>query len=84
VRQLADDAHFRDSPSVSRRHARITLSVGAATIEDLGSKNGTFVEGARITGPVPLREGVTVRLGSLTVTFRSDAVEGSTYSMTET
>ena len=37
-----------DSPRVSRRHARIVVSGGNATIEDLGSKNGTSVSGRRI------------------------------------
>ena len=39
---------FLDSPGVSRRHARITISAGRATIEDLGSKNGTFVGDQRV------------------------------------
>ena len=34
---------FLNSPGVSRRHALIKISAGRATIEDLGSKNGTFV-----------------------------------------
>ena len=41
---------FLNSAGVSRRHARITISAGRATIEDLGSKNGTFVGDQRVAG----------------------------------
>ena len=37
-----------DSPSVSRRHARISVTPADATIDDLGSKNGTYIRGQRI------------------------------------
>jgi DNA-binding winged helix-turn-helix (wHTH) protein len=52
-----------DAPGVSRRHARILLQEDGATLEDLGSKNGTFVEGARVASPRLLRDGDVVRLG---------------------
>jgi len=47
-----------DSPDVSRRHARLVVHGSSATLEDLGSKNGSFVRGIRITGPTPLESGV--------------------------
>lgn len=56
--------------SVSRRHARVLVEEGCAAVEDLGSKNGTFVDGARIEGPTPLRDGSEVRLGLASFTFR--------------
>jgi DNA-binding winged helix-turn-helix (wHTH) protein len=59
-----------DAASVSRRHARITLSAAQAMLEDLGSKNGTFVKGARVTAPTYLRDGDRVRFGSVLATFR--------------
>ena len=59
-----------DAPIVSRRHARITVSSAAVTIEDLGSKNGTFVRGARITAPVPLQDGDEVRVGDFSLVLR--------------
>jgi pSer/pThr/pTyr-binding forkhead associated (FHA) protein len=40
-----DAAAWIESASVSRRHARIVVSGGTATLEDLGSKNGTFLRG---------------------------------------
>ncbi len=61
-----------DSPKISRRHARIVVSAPHATIEDLGSKNGTFVRGVRIRGPMELRDGDKVRIGRLTFVFRVD------------
>lgn len=57
-----------DAPSVSRQHARVTIANGEAVIEDLGSKNGTWVGPVEVTGPTPLRNGDEIRLGSLVVT----------------
>jgi DNA-binding winged helix-turn-helix (wHTH) protein len=56
-----------DADSVSRHHARITVAGRDVSIEDLGSKNGTWVAGERIAGTVPLTDGTSVRLGSETV-----------------
>lgn len=52
-----------DSPGVSRRHARLYQQAGGCILEDLGSSNGTFVNGQRITGPYYLHAGDEVRLG---------------------
>lgn len=52
-----------DSPGVSRRHARVYQQGGAIWLEDLQSRNGTFVNGARITTPHSLQTGDEVRLG---------------------
>jgi DNA-binding winged helix-turn-helix (wHTH) protein len=59
-----------ESSTVSRRHARIVVTSGHATIEDLGSKNGTAVDGRTVTAPVVLEEGAQVRVGSVTMTYR--------------
>jgi len=53
-----------EGTTVSRRHARITVANGAATIEDLGSTNGTRVNGADISAPTPLAPGDEFVLGS--------------------
>jgi DNA-binding winged helix-turn-helix (wHTH) protein len=59
-----------DSGSVSRRHARIMIEGDGATIEDLGSRNGTLVNGRPVAGRVPLADGDEIVLGSVHVTFR--------------
>lgn len=51
------------SPSISRRHARIVSQGGYYILEDLGSSNGTFVNGQRISSPTPLYHGDRVQLG---------------------
>ncbi len=56
---------------VSRQHAQIHQQAGAAVIHDLGSFNGTYVNGTRITGPCFLRHGDVVVLGQTELVFRS-------------
>ena len=65
-------------PSVSRHHARVVVTGGEATLEDLGSKNGSFHTGRRLDGAVPLRDGETFRIGSIDLVFRSASVSAST------
>jgi hypothetical protein len=60
-----DAAIWIDAPGVSRHHARILLLGQQATVEDLGSKNGTFLKGQPVREPVPLVDGDQIRLGSL-------------------
>jgi DNA-binding winged helix-turn-helix (wHTH) protein len=60
-----------ESASVSRRHARIVISGGQATLEDLGSKNGTFVRGQRITAAVVLANGEQILVGVVPLRFRA-------------
>ena len=69
------------SESVSRRHARLVVARGAATIEDLDSKNGTYLRGKRIAGPKTLEDGDSIRIGSAAFTVRYVSEEKST--MTE-
>jgi DNA-binding winged helix-turn-helix (wHTH) protein len=59
-----------DGRGLSRQHARIQVSDGDATLEDLGSKNGTIVNGQRITIPFRLSDGDEIRLGAISLTFR--------------
>ena len=58
---------FIDAPGVSRRHAVIKVSGRSATIQDLGSKNGTFVADRSAAAPIPLADGDVIRLGSVQV-----------------
>ena len=48
---------------ISRRHARLTFQGGKYVLEDLGSTNGTFVNGQRLAGPRVLKAGEVVSFG---------------------
>jgi DNA-binding winged helix-turn-helix (wHTH) protein len=67
-----------DAAGVSRRHARIHVSPDAATIEDLGSKNGTFVNDAPVRGPQALSDGDRVRLGPVQLDYRTRSSASAT------
>jgi DNA-binding winged helix-turn-helix (wHTH) protein len=71
-----------DAATVSRHHARLIVSTEATMFEDLGSKNGTFRGDQRVTAPVQLADGDTLRIGSLLVTFRTRAQSMSTVTAT--
>ena len=71
-----------DDDSVSRRHARIAIGDAGATIEDLGSKNGTFVGDEKIRGPAALKNRDVVRVGPATLRLRILKRIGSTRSLT--
>jgi DNA-binding winged helix-turn-helix (wHTH) protein len=58
-----------EAPSVSRVHARLDVSPAALRIEDLRSKNGTFIDGRRITGAVELLDRAAIRIGEIPVTL---------------
>jgi putative peptide zinc metalloprotease protein len=63
-----------EDPSVSRLHARISA---AGRIEDAGSSHGTYVDGARLNGPLALRDGARIRIGDqeIGVERRRDSAE---------
>ena len=67
-----------DSPTVSRRHARIRISGTEAVLEDLGSKNGTFANGERVSTVVRLKDGDEVQVGSVVSRFRMTSPKGVT------
>ncbi|MER3496246.1 MAG: hypothetical protein C4320_05260 [Armatimonadota bacterium] len=54
-----------------RRHARLIRNAGEITVEDLGSTNGTFLDGRRLTAPERVSPGQTVRFGTVDYQFRS-------------
>lgn len=75
----AEDATvWIDSAGVSRHHARIVVSEDAATVEDLGSKNGTFVGTEAVTAPRRLSDGDEIRVGPVTLIFRTAPIARST------
>lgn len=69
IGRTEDAAIQIDSPGVSRYHARILVAGGHATLEDLGSKNGSYVNGTLVTSR-PLSSGDEIRLGATVLTFR--------------
>jgi DNA-binding winged helix-turn-helix (wHTH) protein len=69
--RVQEGVAWLESPSVSRRHARIVVGEGPPILEDLGSKNGTFLRGHRIRAPAPLADGDVLRLGDVTMTLRA-------------
>jgi pSer/pThr/pTyr-binding forkhead associated (FHA) protein len=62
--------HLTDD-EVSRRHAIITIGEGQATIEDLGSVNGTQIDDGPIRGEAAIRVGDRIRVGRTTLELRA-------------
>lgn len=78
----AGDAEVQiDAGGVSRHHARITVAGDDARVEDLRSKNGTFVDGVAVVGSRPLADGNEIRVGPVALIFRVAAPTGATETM---
>ncbi len=76
------DATIRfDVPGVSRRHARIIVAAANVSVEDLGSQNGTYVRGEKISGRTALEDGDELRLGPVAVFIRLVSPDNSTVLM---
>ena len=78
------DLHARvriDASSVSRRHARIVITSDQATLEDLGSKNGTRLGEDRVQQPTVLNSGDRIQFGAVLVRIRNSAALPSTDSI---
>ena len=61
-RDSSNGVSFNDA-EISRKHSRLSFQGGKYVLEDLGSTNGTFVNGQRLAGPVVLKPGDVVSLG---------------------
>jgi len=71
-----------DDDEISRSHARVSLDrSGFCAIEDLGSTNGTFVNGLRIAGPQTLSVGDTIEVGGTTLVVRELPIPASERSL---
>lgn len=64
-----------DDKQASRKHTRIFFDGRGFFVEDLGSRNGTFVNGVRIGQRTPLKPGDVLRIGVHTFTFSDDRPE---------
>lgn len=58
-------------PYASSYHARIFFQDGGIFIEDLGSTNGTFVNGIRVSDPLALEDGAQIQIGQTTLEFKA-------------
>src|SRR5437868_5657090 len=70
IGRRADIGLMIDDPSVSRRHAQIVVRGDAYCLSDLGSSNGTLLNGAPVTDGAPLSDGDVLQFGDAEVTFR--------------
>jgi len=77
-----DSSVVLESTTVSRHHARITVRDGVAQIEDLNSKNGTYVEDELVTGTRILQQDDRIRVGSFLLTFQWRDLDASTSTAT--
>jgi DNA-binding winged helix-turn-helix (wHTH) protein len=77
-----DSVLWLDDETVSRRHARIRVGEGKALLEDLSSKNGTFLRGERLEGPAELQDGDEFCVGVVPLRFRRYRTPDSTRSVT--
>jgi DNA-binding winged helix-turn-helix (wHTH) protein len=68
-------------PAISRDHARVVVEDRRVFIEDLGSKNGTFVGARRIDAPTELVDGDVISIGSARIVFRALAHTESTMTL---
>ncbi|HEX4440012.1 MAG TPA: FHA domain-containing protein, partial [Thermoanaerobaculia bacterium] len=74
-------AVFLDDVTVSRLHARVVVGASEALLEDLGSKNGTWLRGRRIESPERLVDNDDIRIGSVPLTFRAFPMGTATDSL---
>ena len=80
IGRVEDGVAWIESPTVSRRHARILVEAGQAILEDLGSKNGTFVRGERISAPTLLADGDVIQVGRVSITLHAVRPDQTTLS----
>src|SRR5262245_4111044 len=68
-REATQRIAFVDDRAMSRAHARVSMAGGVASVEDVGSTNGTFLDGVRLQAPAPLREGSVLQVGKQSLKY---------------
>lgn len=81
IGRAAESVLAIDSSKVSRHHARVEVSETGARLEDLGSKNGTYIGGKRLEGGVVLKDGDQITVGPVVAVFRT--ADGAASTETE-
>jgi pSer/pThr/pTyr-binding forkhead associated (FHA) protein len=67
-----------DDPSISRKHATVTVKEGTVRLNDLGSKNGTFLDDQKVTGEIEIAPDAKIRFGLISAVLqRQQAPEGA-------
>lgn len=69
IGRLPEAEVYIDSPDIGRRHAELHMSGGATVLRDLGSINGTYLNGAAVTSAVELQDGDLIRLGRVVLKY---------------
>lgn len=80
-RSSANLLSYPEDIGLSRQHFALTFQDGQWTVEDLGSKNGTMLNGQKLEGPMPFRPGDRISAGHLTIEF-ADAPPSQTRRQT--
>ncbi len=70
-REIGNSISFPSNSTVSRSHAQITVDLNGVTLVDLGSANGTGVNGNKVVGPVSLQDGDAIDFGSTRLIYRT-------------
>jgi len=74
-----DTCHIQlDDELISREHCRLQITRDIVRVVDLGSRNGTFVNGARVQQPTRLRHGDRIKIAFFDITFQAVASQEST------
>jgi DNA-binding winged helix-turn-helix (wHTH) protein len=78
IGRARDAAIWIDSEGVSRRHAVLRVTGASAVLEDLGSKNGTWLRGERLRAPTPVDDGDEIRVGSVRLVYHRSLLDAAT------
>jgi hypothetical protein len=73
-----DVAVHIDHSLISRRHARVSVNGDGAVVEDLQSRNGTFLNGQRVESPTALHDGDVLSVGSFAVIVERRSIAATT------